>query len=164
MGKLIFLKFIGKGLDKINNSAIICLNKLMEGLIKLKNPTKEVKNMPKEWSDLTRLTQGAPIVVERVRLTEENVAIEGEFELPPLARLSADDQVFVMAFVLCHGSIKEIERIFGVSYPTVKNRLNRLANKLEFVETLDFPDEEDVLERLENGDIDAEEAIRRLSE
>jgi hypothetical protein len=120
--------------------------------------------MPNEWSDLSRLTQGAPIVVERVRLADSGIAIEGEFELPPLARLSADDQVFVMAFVLCHGSIKEIERIFGVSYPTVKNRLNRLANKLEFVETLDFPDEEDILDQLESGDIDAEEAVRRLSE
>ncbi|MBA7670954.1 hypothetical protein ES703_79103 [subsurface metagenome] len=120
--------------------------------------------MPNEWSDLSRLTQGAPIVVERVRLADSGIAIEGEFELPPLARLSADDQIFVMAFVLCHGSIKEIERIFGVSYPTVKNRLNRLANKLEFVETFDFPAEEDVLSRLESGDINAEEAIRRLSE
>lgn len=120
--------------------------------------------MPNEWSDLTRLTQGAPIVVERVRLADSGIAIEGEFELPPLARLSADDQIFVMAFVLCHGSIKEIERIFGVSYPTVKNRLNRLAHRLEFVETFDFPDEEDVLSQLETGDIDAEEAIRRLSE
>ena len=119
--------------------------------------------MPNEWSDLTNITQGAPMVVERVRMTESGIAVEGEFELPPLARLSADDQIFVMAFVLCHGSIKEIERIFGVSYPTVKNRLNRLANKLEFVETLDFPDEEDVLDQLESGDIDAEEALRRLS-
>jgi hypothetical protein len=125
---------------------------------------RRLKIMPNEWSDLSRLTQGAPIVVERVRLADSGIAIEGEFELPPLARLSAEDQIFVMAFVLCHGSIKEIERIFGVSYPTVKNRLNRLANKLEFVETLDFPDEEDVLSQLEDGDIDAEEAIRRLSE
>ncbi|MGD9116571.1 MAG: DUF2089 domain-containing protein [Dehalococcoidia bacterium] len=120
--------------------------------------------MPNEWSDLTGLTQGAPIIVERVRLTESNVAIEGQFELPPLARLSSEDQVFVMAFVLCHGSIKEIERIFGVSYPTVKNRLNRLAKKLEFVETFDFPEEDDVLDQLESGDIDAEEALRRLAE
>jgi hypothetical protein len=120
--------------------------------------------MTNDWQDLTRLTQGAPIVVERVRMTESGIAVEGEFELPPLARLSTDDQVFVMAFVLCHGSIKEIERIFGVSYPTVKNRLNRLAKKLDFVETLDFPDEDDVLDRLESGDIDADEALRRLSE
>jgi hypothetical protein len=120
--------------------------------------------MLNDWQDLTRLTQGAPIVVERVRMTESNIAIEGQFELPALARLSAEDQVFVMAFVLCHGSIKEIERIFGVSYPTVKNRLNRLAKKLDFVETLDFPEEENVLDQLESGDIDADEAIRRLSE
>jgi len=120
--------------------------------------------MTNEWSDLTNITQGAPIVVERVRMTESGIAVEGEFELPPLARLSADDQIFIMAFVLCHGSIKEIERIFGVSYPTVKNRLNRLARKLDFVETFDFPDEEDVLDQLESGDINAEEAIRRLSE
>jgi hypothetical protein len=120
--------------------------------------------MTNDWQDLTRLTQGAPIVVERVRMTESDIAVEGEFELPPLARLSSDDQVFVMAFVLCHGSIKEIERIFGVSYPTVKNRLNRLAKKLDFVETLDFPEEDDILDRLESGDIDAEEALRRLSE
>ena len=120
--------------------------------------------MPKEWNELTQITRGEPIIIERIRFADRNIAVEGEFELPPLARLSADDQIFVMAFVLCHGSIKEIERIFGVSYPTVKNRLNRLANRLEFVETFDFPDEEDVLSRLETGDINAEEAIRRLSE
>jgi hypothetical protein len=120
--------------------------------------------MPREWQELTRLTQGAPVLVERVRLTDSGIAIEGEFELPPLARLSAEDQVFIMAFVRCHGSIKEIERIFGISYPTVKNRLNRLANQLQFVETLTLPaEEDDVLSQLERGEISAEEAIRRLS-
>ena len=120
--------------------------------------------MSREWSDLTRLTQGAPILVERVRLADSGIAIEGEFELPLLARLSTEDQVFIMAFVRCHGSIKEIERIFGISYPTVKNRLNRLADQLQFVETLTFPPQEDVLAQLERGEISAEEAIRRLSE
>lgn len=120
--------------------------------------------MTKEWHDLTRLTQGAPILVERVRLTDSDIAIEGEFELPPLARLSAEDQIFIMAFIRCHGSIKEIERIFGISYPTVKNRLNRLAEQLEFVETFTFSPGEDVIAELERGEITAEEAIRRLSE
>lgn len=120
--------------------------------------------MPKEWSDLTRLTQGAPILVERVRLAESGIAIEGEFELPSLARLSAEDQIFIMAFIRCHGSIKEMEQIFGISYPTVKSRLNRLAGQLEFVETLAFSPGEDVIADLERGEITAEEAIRRLSE
>ena len=119
--------------------------------------------MTREWQELTRLTQGAPLLVERVRLADSGIAIEGEFELPPLARLSAEDQVFIMAFVRCHGSIKEIERIFGISYPTVKNRLNRLAGQLQFVETLTFSAKEDVLAELESGEISPEEAIRRLS-
>jgi len=76
--------------------------------------------MPREWQELTRITQGEPIVIERVRFVDRDIAIEGEFELPPLVRLSAEDQVFIMAFVRCHGSIKEIEQIFGISYPTVK--------------------------------------------
>jgi hypothetical protein len=119
--------------------------------------------MTREWQELTRLTRGAPLVVERVRLADSGIAVEGEFELPPLAKLSVEDQVFIMAFVRCHGSIKELERIFGISYPTVKNRLNRMAGQLQFVETLTFSGKEDVLAELESGEISAEEAIRRLS-
>ena len=111
--------------------------------------------MAKEWQELTGLTHGAPVVIERVRLVDRDSAIEGEFELPPLARRSAEDQVFIMAFVRFHGSIKEMEQIFGISYPTVKNRLSRLAGKFKFAENLSFSDEEDVLTQLENGEITA---------
>src|SRR5262245_13257273 len=88
----------------------------------------------RDWHTLTRLTGGAALEVERVRLVDEDVAIEGRFELPPLARLPADDQVFVAAFVKCHGSIKQMEKFFGVSYPTVKNRLNRIGALMPMVE------------------------------
>jgi hypothetical protein len=115
-----------------------------------------------EWQELTRLTQGEPIVIERVRLTKKDIAIEGRFDLPQLARLAAEDQVFITAFVRCHGSIKEMEQIFGVSYPTIKSRLTRLANALEFVESVAPPPESDVLARLERGEITAAEAIREL--
>ena len=116
-----------------------------------------------EWHELTRLTQGVPIIIERIRLADRDIVIEGSFELPTLARLSADDQVFIMAFVKCHGSIKEMERIFGISYPTVKNRLSRLAEQLEFVESLPLPSQDDALSQLERGEITAAEAIERLS-
>jgi hypothetical protein len=115
-----------------------------------------------DWQELTRLTQGQPIVVERVRLTERGIAIEGAFELPQLARLSAEDQVFVVAFLRSHGSIKEMEQVFGVSYPTIKLRLSRIAGSLEFVETNPAPPRADVLERLGRGEITAEEAIQSL--
>jgi len=119
---------------------------------------------PQDWQELTRLTGGAALVVERVRLTDKDIAIEGAFALPELARLSADDQVFVAAFVRGHGSIKEMEQVFGVSYPTIKARLNRIAASLAFVETDPAPANSDVLDRLDRGEIDAEAAIRELEQ
>jgi hypothetical protein len=119
--------------------------------------------MAGEWNELMQLTQGSPMVVERVRLPDRDIAIEGSFELPPLARLSAEDQVFIMAFIQCHGSIKDMEQMFGISYPTVKNRLNRLAGVLKLVDTHPAPSREDVLSDLERGVITAQEAIERLS-
>lgn len=118
---------------------------------------------PKEWQELTRLTGGAPLIIERVRLTDSGIAIEGAFELPPLARLPAEDQVFVMAFVKADGSIKEMERSFGVSYPTIKNRLSRIAEQFPMVETVTTPAREDTIAALERGEITAKEAIERLS-
>jgi hypothetical protein len=115
-----------------------------------------------DWQDLTRLTGGAAMVVERVRLVDKDIAVEGAFELPELARLAAEDQVFVAAFVRSHGSIKEMEQVFGVSYPTIKARLNRITSSLSFVETDPAPSRGDVIERLTSGEIDAEAAIREL--
>ena len=123
--------------------------------------------MVREWTELTKITGGASIVVERVKLADSGIAIEGEFALPPLAQLESDDQVFVMAFVSAHGSLKDMERMFGISYPTVKNRLDKLAGKLKMVEFSPSPaaepEKEDVLGQLERGEITAEEAIKRLA-
>jgi hypothetical protein len=120
--------------------------------------------MAKEWQELTKMTQGKPVTIERVRLVDSDIAIEGSFTLPPLANLSAEDQVFVMAFMRCSGSIKDMEQMFGISYPTVKNRINRIAQQLEFVEIIKVTSQEEVIAELEHGDISAEEAIRRLSQ
>jgi hypothetical protein len=115
-----------------------------------------------DWQELTNLTRGQPFAVERVRLAGSGVAIEGEFELPQLAQLNVEDQVFVTAFVRCHGSIKEMERIFGVSYPTIKSRLNRIAEHLDFVDTDPAPASADVVDRLRRGEISAQEALAEL--
>jgi hypothetical protein len=116
----------------------------------------------KDWQELTHLTQGHPIVVERVRIADKDITIEGSFELPQLARLAMDDQIFITAFVRSHGSIKEMERIFGVSYPTIKARLTRIADSLEFVETNPTLSKAEILERLQQGKITAEDAIREM--
>ncbi|HEY4939970.1 MAG TPA: DUF2089 domain-containing protein [Rhizomicrobium sp.] len=116
----------------------------------------------KDWQELTQLTQGAPLVVERVRLADRDVAIEGAFELPQLARLPIEDQIFIAAFVKSHGSIKEMESVFGVSYPTIKARLNRIAGALEFIDTNPQPSRSEVLDRLARGEISATDAINEL--
>jgi hypothetical protein len=115
-----------------------------------------------DWQELTQLTGGQPFVIERVRLVGKNIAIEGAWALPELARLSGEDQVFVAAFLRSHGSIKEMEQVFGVSYPTVKARLNRIAERLEFVDHGPLPSRAEVLERLHRGEITAEAAIAEL--
>ena len=113
-------------------------------------------------------------MVERVSLPDSAIAIEGQFEPPVLSRLPAEDQVFVMAFVQVHGSIKEMERIFGISYPTVKNRLGCHCRAATVDRDSDKPTEPAspprsnpqsaaVLDSLERGEIDVEEALRRLS-
>ena len=118
--------------------------------------------MAREWSELTKITHGKPVTVEKVRLVDSDIAIEGSFALPPLANLSSEDQVFVMAFIRCDGSIKDMEKMFGISYPTVKNRIKHIGEHLEFVEITKLSPEEDVIDALEHGDITTDEAIRRL--
>jgi hypothetical protein len=115
-----------------------------------------------EWQELLRMAQGSRLVVERVRLPEKGIVIEGEFSLPELASVSLEDQVFIVAFLRSHGSIKEMEQVFGVSYPTIKARLNRIAGQLQFVETNPSPSRAEVLDRLNNGEMTAEDAIREL--
>jgi hypothetical protein len=123
--------------------------------------------MPKQdWQALTRLTGGTGFEIARVRLVDQDVAIEGRFEVPPLAQLASDDQVFVAAFVRCHGSIKQMEKFFGVSYPTIKNRLNRIGALLPFAEVEpgepERPTTGELLSRLERGDLTVEDVLGQL--
>jgi hypothetical protein len=126
--------------------------------------------MGRDWQELTKLVGQAPIEIERVRLIETGVAIEGPFSLPPLAQLAAEDQVFVAAFVRCHGSIKQMEQYFGVSYPTIKNRLNKIGSQLSFVEIEQGSDESaaqtrsDVLDRLARGELTVAQVLEHLKQ
>lgn len=115
-----------------------------------------------DWQDLFRIAQGSPIVIERIRIPEKQIAIEGQFAVPELARLTVEDQVFVVAFLRSHGTIKEMEQTFGVSYPTIKARLNRISSQLEFVETNPSSSRTEVLQQLNNGEISAADAVRAL--
>ncbi len=115
-----------------------------------------------QWKELTDVTGDRAFVVTSVRLAGGDITINGEFELPQLAALRWEDQVFVSEFVRCHGSIKYMEKAFGISYPTVKNRLNKIVQQLQLVEVVPVTDHDEVLDLLEKGEITVEQAAERL--
>ncbi len=115
-----------------------------------------------DWQQLTDLTQNKEITIERVNVIESGISIEGNFELPPLARLNMEDQIFVAAFVKSHGSIKDMEELYGVSYPSIKNRLNRISKTFDFIDLTLANPAGDILEDLDKGNISFDQAMKEL--
>jgi hypothetical protein len=104
---------------------------------------------------------GKSMSVKRLECPDCDLAMEGRFNVPPLAMLSSDDQVFVTAFVRYHGSIKKMEELFAISYPTVKNRLNAIGVALD--KNFNAPSSNaTILEQLSRGVITVGEALERM--
>ncbi len=121
--------------------------------------------MSQDWQALMQMVQGKEIVVTRVEVLHENIALEGQFELPPLVKLSLEDQVFITTFVAVHGSIKEMERLFAISYPTVKARLKKITEQLKRLGFASYElreNEEFILDRLACREITVDEAVKGL--
>ncbi len=72
----------------------------------------------------------APLNIRSLHCTACDVTLTGDFELPALLRLPAAEQQFVLEFVLSSGSLKEMARKMGLSYPTVRNRLDEIITRL----------------------------------
>jgi len=119
----------------------------------------------KDYMDISKATCAEcdrPMAVSTMVCERCDLKLEGDFEVPALARLPLEDQAFVTAFVRHHGSIKKMEALFGISYPTVKNRLNAIAAQLD--ETFNVPSpNERVLDQLASGEITMDEALERLN-
>jgi len=103
-----------------------------------------------------------PLKVARMACPSCTLVLEGNFEVSPLAKLGVDDQAFVIAFVRHHGSIKKMEGLFNISYPTVKNRLNAIGAALDQDFAAPSPNLY-VLEQLSRGELTVEEALEKLS-
>ena len=104
---------------------------------------------------------GQTMQVARMVCRPCSVTMEGEFAVPALARLSLEDQLFVVAFVRHHGSIKKMESLFGISYPTVKNRLNAIGAALD--RSFEVPSSNLlVLEKLAAGDLTVDQALEEI--
>ena len=59
-----------------------------------------------------------------------DTTVNGNFALPILARLPAEDQEFIVRLLEASGSLKELARMYGISYPTVRNRVDSMIEKV----------------------------------
>lgn len=110
---------------------------------------------------------GRPLEVTRLECPESGVTIEGRFTPNEFALLPEEQLEFMRLFVKCRGNLKEVERMLGLSYPTVRLRFENVLRTLGY-ETEDPPapetggDRHEILSALESGDLTAEEAVSQL--
>lgn len=96
--------------------------------------------------------------------------LKGEFPPPPLARLPREHQAFVETFLRCRGVIRDVERVLGISYPTVRARLDAAVSALETLVVEDsVPDSQiqrrrAILNQVEDGTLTAAEAVQLLAQ
>jgi hypothetical protein len=105
---------------------------------------------------------GAPMEIVRLRCAPCGIVMDGTFEVSALGRLAPEDQAFAIAFLRHHGSLKKMEDLFDISYPTVKNRLNAINAQLDRSYQAPSPNAI-VLEQLARGEITVNEALERLA-
>lgn len=91
--------------------------------------------------------------------------MEGEFSLCKFCYLTKEQRSFIEIFIKCRGNLKEMEKELGISYPTIRSRLENvimaLGYKAEEVEESTVNSKE-ILEKLEKGEISPQEALKLL--
>ena len=107
--------------------------------------------------------------VTRLHCPHCDTGIEGKFAVCKFCQLPADQKAFAEVFIKCRGNIKEVEKELGISYPTVRSRLETLIESLGYRSQpvpKDDPEtkerRKEILEELNEGKISSEEAIALL--
>ncbi|MEF9960589.1 MAG: DUF2089 domain-containing protein [Cellulosilyticaceae bacterium] len=105
-----------------------------------------------------------PLTVQRLKCQSCQTVIENDFKLSKFEYLSSDQLYFIETFIRCRGSIKEVEKELGISYPTVRAKLDEVIISLGFSpkEAKQTKPTHDLLDALEKGEISADEAISQL--
>lgn len=106
--------------------------------------------------------------VTQLHCRQCDTTIEGHFALGRFYQLTSEQLSFVETFIRCDGKINRMEEELGISYPTVRNRLNQVIRALGYeVHEEPSPSSEQrkaILEQLAAGEITSEEAIKLLKE
>ena len=114
---------------------------------------------------------GSDREITRLTCTLCETVILGRYQPCPFCKLSPESTRFLQTFVRCRGNVKEMERELGISYWTVRRRVDELIEELGFeadaLAEKDLAAEQlDILERVDRGEISAVEAsdlLARLS-
>ncbi|MFD2043512.1 DUF2089 domain-containing protein [Ornithinibacillus salinisoli] len=103
------------------------------------------------------------LTITKLHCNHCHTTIENEFELTKLSTLSKEQLHFIETFLVCRGNIKEVEKELGVSYPTVRGKLNDIIGVLDYKPKQHHSgDERKIIERMEKGEINPDEAIKML--
>jgi hypothetical protein len=113
---------------------------------------------------------GGPLFISELTGLESGITIRGRFEIPMYSRLDEEQQRFLETFLRCRGMLNSVERELGISYPTVRARLDSLLVSLGFSAEREEPTAKEkgadqkqrILDQLERGEISAEEAKTQL--
>jgi hypothetical protein len=114
---------------------------------------------------------GDTLNVTRLHCANCDTSLEGHFMLGRLSRLTSDQIHFVETFLRCEGTIKRVEKELGISYPTVRARLEEVIRAMGFEVVSDYVDQPTrmsetergaILDRLGRGEITSEEALSML--
>ncbi len=107
---------------------------------------------------------GHGLQIERLSCASCGTVVEGTFRWPRLARLSRDDQELVELLILSSGSLKAVAKKLGISYPTMRKRLDALITRLEAEVEADEEFRRELLREVASGERTAAEAAERLEE
>ena len=105
---------------------------------------------------------GGSLKTVRLRCESCSTTIEGTFTAPVLAQLNPEQQNFVQVFIKARGSIKEVEKEMGISYPTVCKKLDEITKILGFARENMEKRGKEILKAIEKGEISAEEGAKLL--
>lgn len=108
---------------------------------------------------------GNKMYITALKCSNCHTEVIGDFELDELFKLNEKQLEFVKVFIRNRGNIKEVEKELGISYPTVRNKLDEIIRALGYrVEKTDEIAEKrkEILSKLENGEISSDEAIKLL--
>jgi hypothetical protein len=105
------------------------------------------------------------LTVAKLHCTHCHTTIENEFEFSKFASLPQEQLYFIEVFLKCRGNIKEVEKELGISYPTVRGKLDDIISALGYSTSKKTDiDKKRIVSMLEKGEISAEDAIKMLNE